>query len=69
MSHQTPWPEPREDEETVHFLERDQLSAGRRVRLPPARMGAGGRAALWALRLFTLVVGAMVIYTFVAQLG
>ena len=50
------------------FLERDQLSEGRRVRLPPARLGRAGHLGLWALRIFTLVVGAMVIYTFVAQL-
>ncbi|HET9074396.1 MAG TPA: hypothetical protein VFN48_07440 [Solirubrobacteraceae bacterium] len=62
-------PEPREDEEVVMFLERDQLSAGRRVRLPRARLGRGGHVLLWVLRLFTLVVGAMVVYTFVAQLG
>ena len=69
MSHQIPWPQPQDDEEIVMFLERDQLSEGRRVRLPAARVGRAGQAALWALRIFTLVVGVMVIYTFVAQLG
>ena len=33
--------------------------------MPPARLGPRARAALWALRIFTVVVGAMVIYTFI----
>jgi cytochrome c-type biogenesis protein CcmH/NrfF len=49
-------------------LERDQLVAGRHRALPPARLSPRARLALWALRVFVLVLGAMVIYTFVAQL-
>ncbi|MGH2914180.1 MAG: hypothetical protein ACRDMX_04245 [Solirubrobacteraceae bacterium] len=57
------------DEPMVGFLERDQL-VGDRSR-PVARMALSARAAalLWALRVFVVVVSAMVIYTFVAQLG
>ena len=57
-----------EEEEMVGSLERDQLVAGRRNPLPRANLRARSDAALWALRIFALIVGAMVIYTFFAQL-
>jgi hypothetical protein len=57
-----------EEEELVEFLEQDQLAAGRAQRLPRARLSARAQAALWALRIFALVVGALVVYTFVAAL-
>jgi hypothetical protein len=58
-----------EQEELVMFLERDQLVFD--TSSPVARMPFSHRmsAALWALRVFVLVVSAMVIYTFVSQLG
>jgi hypothetical protein len=56
------------EEEMVMALERDQLSSDRRRPLPPAHLGARGEAGLWALRIFVLIVGLMVIYTFCAQL-
>lgn len=56
------------DEEMVGFLERDQLVADRTLPIGPATLGTAPRIALWALRIFVLVVGAMVIYTFFAQL-
>lgn len=49
------------------FLERDQLSADRHQPLPPAAVGRRAHLALWTLRIFVLIVGAMVIYTFCAQ--
>ena len=64
---QTPQ-QPALDEELFMSLERDQLVAGRSRALAPARLSRRARMALWALRIFVLVVGAMVIYTFVAQL-
>ncbi len=51
------------------FLERDQLVTDKLRPIPPARLSACASAALWALRVFVLVVSAMVVYTFVAQLG
>ncbi len=63
----TPQP-PALDEELFMALERDQLVAGRHRALAPARLSARARGALWALRIFVLLVGAMVIYTFFAQL-
>jgi hypothetical protein len=58
-----------EEEELVMFLERDQLVHD--TSRPVARMPLSHRisAALWALRVFVIVVSAMVIYTFVSQLG
>jgi hypothetical protein len=57
-----------EPEEMVMFLERDQLMSDRRRPLPPAEIGTRAHVALWALRIFVLIVGLMVIYTFCAQL-
>ncbi len=51
------------------FLERDQLVADKSRHVPRAYLSPRARAALWALRVFVLVVSAMVIYTFFAQLG
>lgn len=56
------------DEQMVMFLERDQLVSDRRRPLPPADIGRRAEVALWALRIFVLIVGLMVIYTFLAQL-
>ena len=50
------------------FLERDQLMSDRRRPLPPADIGRRAHAALWTLRIFVLIIGLMVIYTFCAQL-
>jgi hypothetical protein len=61
---------PEEDEdEIVMFLERDQLVADRRRPLPPANIGRRAELALWTLRIFVLLVGLMVIFTFCAQLN
>ncbi len=61
-------PEPTEHEELFMHLERDQLTSERHRPLGPAHLGTGARVALWGLRIFCMVVSAMVIYTFVAQL-
>jgi hypothetical protein len=59
----------RDDEELVMFLERDQLVADKAHPVPRAHLSARTRAALWVLRVFVLVVSAMVIYTFFSQLA
>jgi hypothetical protein len=59
----------RDDQELVMFLERDQLVADKAHPLPRAHLSRRARAALWALRIFVLVVSAMVIYTFFSQLA
>ena len=50
-------------------LELDQLVAQTTLPVPLASLGPRARAGLWALRVFALVLGAMVVYTFVSQLG
>jgi hypothetical protein len=60
--------EPSEDEELIMFLERDQLVRDRSKPVARAPLGRGATRALWALRIFVLVVSFMVIYTFIAQL-
>jgi hypothetical protein len=60
--------EPSEEEELIMFLERDQLVRDRSKPVARAPLGRGAIRALWALRIFVLVVGFMVIYTFIAQL-
>ena len=61
--------EQRADEELIMFLERDQLVLDKARPVPRARLSARANTALWALRVFVVVVSAMVIYTFVSQIG
>jgi hypothetical protein len=55
-------------DELVGYLERDQLEVEMDKHLPLARLSRWSRLGLWALRVFVVAVGAMVIYTFVAGL-
>jgi hypothetical protein len=57
-----------EQQDLVMFLERDQLVID--TTRPVARRALTRRMgrSLWALRVFVVVVSAMVIYTFVSQL-
>ncbi len=57
------------EEDLVMYLERDQLVADRAHPVARARVGRRVRIGLWALGGFAVVLSAMVIYTFVAQLG
>ncbi|MGA2924378.1 MAG: hypothetical protein ABSG43_00075 [Solirubrobacteraceae bacterium] len=52
-----------------HYLEPDQLVAERSRPLPRAALSARVRAGLWALRVVSIVLGAMVVYVFVVSLG
>jgi hypothetical protein len=61
--------EPEDTVQLIDFLEPDQLVADKTRPLGRASLSKRATVALWALRVFVLVVGAMVIYTFVAQLG
>jgi hypothetical protein len=66
-THDSCAPERYEDGLIMH-LERDQLvfETSRPVRR--AELSARATAGLWALRVFVVLVGLMVIYTFIAQL-
>jgi hypothetical protein len=55
-------------EPMVEFLELDQLVAETFRPVERARLSERALTALWALRIFALLVSAMVIYTFVARL-
>jgi hypothetical protein len=57
-----------EEQDLVEFLEHDQLVID--TSRPVSRMVLSRRTsiALWALRVFVVVVSAMVIYTFTSQL-
>ena len=69
-AHRPPTPKPeRDDEALVMFLETDQLVSDKTRPVPRAPLSPKADAALWALRLFVLIVSAMVIYTFFTQLG
>jgi hypothetical protein len=58
----------RVEEELIMHLERDQLVFETTRPVPRAALGARATAGLWALRVFVLLVGLMVIYTFIEQL-
>ncbi|HYB24453.1 MAG TPA: hypothetical protein VED41_11690 [Solirubrobacteraceae bacterium] len=58
----------RYEDELIMHLERDQFVAETSRPVAAARLGAWVRVGLWALRVFVVVVGAMVVYTFVAGL-
>ena len=61
-------PQAPEQEELIHHLERDQLVAETLRTLPRAELSRGAIAALWALRVFAVVLSLMVIYAFIAEL-
>jgi hypothetical protein len=59
---------PAPSEEMIENLERDQLVSETARPLARARLTRRTSAALWTLRVFVIVVGAMVTYTFFYQL-
>jgi hypothetical protein len=56
------------EDELIMHLERDQFVAETSRPVPRAPLGARARIGLWALRVFVVLVGVMVIYTFIRQL-
>jgi len=58
----------RPEDELIHHLERDQLVAATSLPVEQAALSPRARAALWALRVFVVLVSLMVIYTFFDQL-
>jgi hypothetical protein len=63
-----PAPHERFDDEMVMDLERDQFVAETSRPVARASLSARATSALWALRVFVVLVSLMVIYTFVHQL-
>ncbi len=62
-------PVPDYHEQLIEFLETDQLVDARAHPLERRVPGPRAAVALWSLRVFVVVVGVMVIYTFFARLG
>lgn len=56
------------EDELIMGLERDQFVIETSRPVPRATLTTGVVAALWGLRIFVTLVGAMVVYTFVSQL-
>jgi hypothetical protein len=69
VEEQDPRPEAPFEEELIMDLERDQFVAETSRPVPRAPLSARASAALWALRVFVILVGLMVIYTFIDQLS
>jgi hypothetical protein len=61
-------PEPPADEPLPSFLEPGQLVADTQDPVPRAPLGRRAGAALWALRIFSIILSAMVIYAFLSRL-
>ncbi len=61
-------PDPRGDEELIMHLERDQIVAETARPVAPADLGRRATVGLWGLRVFVILLSAMVIYTFIARL-
>ena len=51
------------------YLEHDQLAADTARPVRRAQLSPRASAGLWVLRIFTILVGASVIYVFFTQLG
>jgi hypothetical protein len=62
------WPDA-DREELIDYLEADQLVQERSRPLGRRRLSQRAIVLLWALRVFVVVIGLMVIYTFLANLS
>lgn len=60
--------EERAEDQLIMHLERDQFVAETARPVPRAPLSSATVAGLWALRVFVVLVSAMVIYTFVVNL-
>ncbi|MEC5151310.1 hypothetical protein RCH22_002951 [Cryobacterium psychrotolerans] len=55
-------------EDPAAVLEPGQLSTAKSRPVPPAVLGPSTRKALWALRIFVLLLAILVTYTFIAPI-
>jgi hypothetical protein len=58
-----------EDLDPITRLELDQYLSATSQPVPRAHLSPRAHAALWALRIAAIVLSAMVIFTFISQLG
>jgi hypothetical protein len=56
------------DDELIHALEPDQIVAVASRPLPRYRLSYASNVALWLLRVFVLLITAIVVYTFIIAL-
>jgi len=56
------------DDELIHALEPDQIVAVASRPLPRCQLSSAGNVALWLLRIFVLLITALVVYTFIIAL-
>ena len=61
-------PEGHYESQLIEALEPDQLVAAVAKPLPRLRLTPPVRIALWAVRIFVLIISMLVVYTFVATL-
>jgi hypothetical protein len=56
------------DDELIHALEPDQVVAAASRPLPRYQLSSAGNVGLWLLRIFVLLITALVVYTFIIAL-
>lgn len=56
------------DDELIHALEPDQVVAVASRPLPRCQLSSAANIALWLLRIYVLLITALVVYTFVLAL-
>ena len=56
------------DDELIYALEPDQVVAAASRPLPRYRLSRAGDIGLWLLRVFVLLITALVVYTFIVAL-
>ena len=67
--HEAPLIRALDEQEMIMHLEPDQIVEVTMRPLPRARLSRRGLRGLWVLRIWAVVAGAMVIYTFVEQVS
>lgn len=67
-NHEIHRPEGHPDSELIESLEPDQLVATSSIPFPLLRLSRAWRIAFWTLRIFVLLIAALVVYVFVVGL-
>ena len=69
MQHEAEYrPEGDRESQLIQSLEPDQLVAAVAKPLPRLQLSRTVRIALWAVRIFVLIISVLVVYTFIVQL-
>ena len=61
-------PEGHHESQLIDSLEPDQLVAAVAKPLPRLQLSSPVRIALWAVRIFVLIISSLVVYTFIVKL-